>query len=393
MQTASGGAALSTFLDFFRTTGPLIYTSAEDVVNELTLNTYLLSRIMGSSEMEDMVQGGESIRDDIYLEEQSRYTHYHPNDEFEYGIDQTISQWSVPWRFSVTSMSFTDQEIGLNSGDLNRGAMFHQFKRLKKAKAQNMWTSLCNGMEADLFADPVSADMEASSGKVPYSLGVHINEFDNGLPPGFSTVQGLNPATLSKWRNATETYADLPKVDTDLFDAFTRMYHKLRFEQMPKRAEYGEPTSVAGFIMASLNGVANYEQSLRLNQDTFVTTGRQDPAYNNPAYRGIPLIYIKFLDHANLYDDGSSGLAGEDASSVDINGNALADPEFDGPRYWWINPRYLRKVIHRDRYLYEEMVQPSRQPFTRVMVVDTWHNNIVRSRQRHGLVSPSADLT
>ena len=62
MQTASGGAALGTFLDFFRTTGPLIYTSAEDVVNEVTLNTYLLSRICGSSEMEDMIQGGAAAR-------------------------------------------------------------------------------------------------------------------------------------------------------------------------------------------------------------------------------------------------------------------------------------------------------------------------------------------
>ena len=389
----AGGSSLAAFIDFFRTTGPLIFTRVDDVVNEATLRTYILSRILGSSDMLEMVQGGESIRDDIFLSEVSSYEHYHPNDEFDYENPQVVTQWSVPWRFSKVDLVFTDHEIGLNSGDLNAGAMFHQFKRLKRIKEQNMWTSLCNGMENDLFAQPNNASMEAAGGKVPYSLGVFINEFTNTVPPGFTTIQGINPATETRWRNHTETYAELPAVGWDLFTAFSRTYYSLRYEQMPKRPEMGEATSSPGFIMCGIDGISNYEDGLRINQDTFVTSGRQDPAFATPGYRGIPLLYIDLLDQVALYDDGSAGFAAENTGKTDRDGNALTDPNFDGARYWWITPRYLRKVIKRDRFLHEEgPLQPTRQPFTRIMVVDTWHNNVVRSRQRHALVSPSANL-
>jgi hypothetical protein len=392
---ASGGAALSQFIDFFRTTGPLILTRAEDVVNEATLRTYVLSQILGSSDMFEMLQGGETIRDDIFLEEVSSYEHYHPNDEFDYENPQVVTQWSAPWRFSKVDLVFTDHEIGLNSGDLNRGAKFHQFKRLKRIKEQNMWTSLCNGMENDLFATPNNADMEAAAGKVPYSLGVGINQFTNTVPPGFTTVQGINPATETRWQNHTEDYVNLPAVNWDLFPAFSRMYYSLRYEQMPKMPSMGEATSAPGMILCGISGITNYETGLRLNQDTFVTTGRQDPAYARPGYRGIPLVYIDLLDQVALYPGGSgTSFAGETDGLTDRNGTALALPDFEGPRYWWITPRYLRKVVNNNRFLHEEMVQPSRQPFTRIMVIDTWHNNIFRSRQRHGIVGPlTADLT
>ena len=389
---ASGGTALSNFIDFFRTTGPLILTRPEDVVNEATLRTYFLSEILRSSEMEEMIQGGETIRDDVYLEEVSSYEHYHPNDEFDYENPQFVVQWSAPWRFSKVDLVFTDQEIGLNSGDLNRGAMFHQFKRLRRIKEQNMWTSLCNGMEEDLFRTPNAATMEAADGRVPYSLGVFINEFTNTVPPGFTTVQGINPTSERRWRNQVETYGEQPAVGWDLFPAFSRMYYKLRYEQMPKRPEFGEATSAPGVILCGISGISNYEEGLRVNQDTFVTSGRQDPAYARPAYRGIPLMFIDLLDQVALYDDGAAGFAAEFDTSVDRDGNALGNPTFEGPRYWFITPRYLRKVIHSNRFLHEEMVQPSKQPFTRIMVVDTWHNNIARSRQRHGLVSPDANV-
>ncbi len=388
---AAGGSSLSQFVDFFRSTGPLILSTPEDVVNEAQLRTYVLSRIMGSSDMFEMVQGGETIRDDIYLDEVSSYEHYHPNDAFDYENPQVVTQWSAPWRFSKVDLVFTDQEIGLNSGDLNRGAKHHMFKRLKRIKTQNMWTSLCNGMEADLFATPDNSTMEAAAGKVPYSLGCFISENTDQIPHGFTTVQGINPTNESRWRNQVETYDDPPSADWDLFTAFSQMYYKLRYESMPKKPEMGTE-SAPGLILCSLEGISNYESGLRLAQDTFVTTGRQDPAFSRPTYRGIPLQYIDFLDHAALADGGSSNYAGEFDDSVDRNGNGLDNPTNTGPRYWWITPSMFRKVVHSNRFLHEEMVQPSRQPFTRIMVIDTWHNNIARSRRRHGIVYPGAAI-
>ena len=82
-------------------------------------------------------------------------------------------------------------------------ARFHQYKRLKRIKEQRMWTSTLNGMEAQLFAVPVVANMETNTGTEPYSIPAFVNEETAGLfnnytsSPGvdWATVEGINPDT------------------------------------------------------------------------------------------------------------------------------------------------------------------------------------------------------
>lgn len=414
------GTPLDQFTDFFLTTGPLILTDPSRVINEAQRRTYVTSRIMGTDNMTDMVQGGETIRDDIYFDVASSYLHYDPNEEFSYDNPQVVTQWSVPWRFTKVDLVFTDQEVGLNTGDLNRGAMFHQFKRLRRIKEQNMWTDLCNGFEQDLFRTPDSSTMEASGGKIPYSLFTYYTEWGadpaanaeksvGTMPPGFSTVQGISSTDEGRWTNPVEFYSEVPDASAsggwDLFPAFSRMYYRMRFNTMPKRPEFSESSEVGScFIMASLRGVAMYEDGLRQFQDTFRGgVNPSDPSYGSANYRGIGMDYIENMDFAAVYStdanndpsNGTSGVgAGEFDNSTDEFGNALPNPAIEGPRFTWLNPKYTRKVLKRDRFLYQQgPFFPSRQPFTRIVVVDTWHNNISRSRQRGGgLVSPRLDV-
>jgi hypothetical protein len=407
------GTPLASFLDFFRTTGPLIFTGPEKVINEAQNRTYILSRMMGGDSMLDMVQGGETIRDDIYFDVVSSYLHYQPNEEFSYDNPQVITQWSVPWRFTKVDLVFTDQEIGLNAGELSRGAMFHQFKRLRRVKEQNFYTDLCNGMEQDLFRTPNNANMEVAGGTDPYSLFCFFTEVGatltdakatGTLPTGFLTIQGISPTTETRWQNPVEQYTDDPVIQTstigvwDCFSAMSKMYYRLRFEQLPKRAEMGEgsnPASNNAFIFTSLQGIVNWEHGVRAAQDTFRGgVNPSDPHYATLNYRGIPMLYVEEMDFAEVWVDGVLDNAAEYNDSVSRTGAALADPTFEGPRYVWIVPEYCRKVVKRDRYMHMEgPFSPSAQPFTRIIVSDTWHNNICRSRQRGGgIVSPGANI-
>jgi hypothetical protein len=406
------GTPLASFLDFFRTTGPLIFTGPEQVINEAQHRTSILSRIMGGANMMDMVQGGETIRDDIFFDVVSSYQHYQPNEEFNYDNPQVITQWSVPWRFTKVDLVFTDQEIGLNAGELSRGAMFHQFKRLRRVKEQNFYTDLCNGMELDLFRTPNNATMEVAGGTEPYSLFCFLTEFGATLtdpmptgtvPPGFTNIQTIAPAAETRWQNPVEPYFDSPAVSGtagpqvwDGFTAMSKMYYRLRFEQLPKKQELGTTTNFGGaFIFTSLQGIVNLEHGVRANQDTF--RGGQnpsDPHYGALNYRGIPVLYVEEMDFAQVWDSGAATNAGEFNNTVTRAGGATIDPAQQGPRYVFIVPEYIRKVVKRDRYMHMEgPFSPSAQPFTRIIVSDTWHNNICRSRQRGGgIVTPGTDI-
>ena len=89
------------------------------------------------------------------------------------------------------------------------------------------------------------------------------------------------------------------------------------------------------------------------------------------------------------------GYVGEFPSSVDKNGAALTDPtEHAGPRYMFLDNRYIKKGFKRGRMFKTTTVSPSDQPWSRIIVVDIWQVNYCRSRQRLGMVEsgPLADV-
>ena len=389
------GSTLSTFTDFMNSTGPAFLTSAEELINEAVKNKYLLRRFLKGSDMTRTLQGGSTIKDEIMFDENSTRQHYSPNDTFSWQHPQVLSEWSVSWRFTADHMSWTDQEIELNTGSgLGRSARHQAYKRLKRIKEMRLWTSFLNGMEDDLFAVPDRAQMEASTGEKPYSIPCFINGNANGTPRDAAgaawtsdQVMGLSGSANAKWKPQVVTYAEDASgtVSDNLFNAFDEMFHKVRFDQLPTREEFSDGTSGAQFIACSLSGLTEYQNRLRASQDTFVASGRQDPAYTTPKYAGIDLVYVSNLDTAAVYnDDTASALVVESSTT---NNNL-------GPRYYWINGKYISPIFHSERYMtrHPVMTHPN-QPFTHVQVVDCWHNLVCRSRQRQGLVAPSNDHT
>jgi len=372
-------SALSTFTDFIDTTGPSFLTSAEDVVNEACKNNYLLRRFLRGQGPSETVQGGSSIKDTIMFDEESTFQYYEPNQTFTWENPQVVENWEIQWRFCVDHMAYTDAEVELNVGTgMSRAARHTAYKRLKRIKEQRLWTSILNGMEDALFAVPSNSAMEATTGTRPYSIPAFLNEETNGLYSGFTSVQGLAPATYSKWVPQQKTYGSTDVDNADnIISKMDELFLDVQFTPPPSHQEYfDDPSLNAMFIACSKAGQRIYTQLLRSSQDTFVTASRQDPAYQSPKYAGIDLVHAPKLDEY-------AGYAGGSFTELTATNQ--------GPRYYFINGNYMKFVFHTTRYMYQHpaMRHPN-QPFTTIVPVDSWYNFVCRSRQRQGILSPFA---
>ncbi|UCC88298.1 MAG: phage major capsid protein, partial [Anaerolineales bacterium] len=355
------GSALDTFNDFMDSTGPSWLTGPADIVNEAVKNNYLLRRFLRGKGPSETLQGGSTIKDSILFDEKSTFQYYQPNETFAWSNPQVLDQWEIDWRFSVDHMSWTDHEIELNVGGQGRNARHQTYKTIKRSKEQRLWTSLFNGMEDSLFAKPVSADMEGTSGTKPYSLPAFINAVTDTDYLG-GALQNIDPGTEAKWRNkvaqtgALGSVSDFAALADALFPAFDALYMDCQFMPPPSHQEYFEnPSLNAMFIATSRRGQRAYVGALRASQDTFVTGSRQDPSYMKPQYAGLDMEYVAELDTAKLY-----GAAYDDTGSLDESSGGTDA----GPRYYFINANYLKFVFHTTRYFYQHptMKHPN-QPF------------------------------
>lgn len=399
--------ALSAFADFVATTGNSYLTSADDLVNECTKNTYVLKRFMKGADKTFSIQGGARIKDTLMLDYTETARQYQPNDTFTYSNPQSLTDWTIDWRFTADHMSWTDQEIELQSPmSMTDSSLRGLFKKLKYSKEQRLWTSTLNYMENQLWALPSNEQMEAQGGSAVQSIPVFVNENTNGLyttahglATSYTTVQTINPSTYSRWVPQQQIYNDTtvassaqdetgaatPGTGVNVIQAFDRMFYKVKFDAPPTRQEYFEnPKLYSQVIFTSRKGLNVYQTLLRNSQDRFTgIASYQDPAYAAPAFAGIDLQYVAALDTAALYTNGSNGVVYEGSTSATNQ----------GPRYYWINAQYMAPVFHSSRYLTKhEPMRPVTQPFTTIVVTDSWWNMCVRSRQRHGIVYPNLSM-
>jgi hypothetical protein len=176
--------------------------------------------------------------------------------------------------------------------------------------------------------------------------------------------------------SGSETYPDTEAKANVLFSAFDEMMHLVQYNPLPMYEGQSESLNSPNFIATSKAGRRAFMSSLRLLNDQLVASSRQDPAYLNPLYAGIPVIYASKLDTAGLY---GTGLATEAAATV------------KAPRYYWIDTDVLCKVFHDERYFSRKQPQPHpNQPFSHVMWVDTWHQLVCTERRKLGIISPVA---
>lgn len=382
------GSNLEVFEDFVLSTSPANLTDANSLVNDCTKRNYLLGRFMKGRDMADMVQGGEYIKDEIYLRERRNTKNYKTNAKHSWQNPQVLTRWSIPWRFTMDHMSWTDQEIDLNNADLSEKARFKKYKDLKRSKEMNLWTGFLNTLEEQLWAQPDEDEMETlnDGGEIPNSLACFITEETDGVPYTYAgtEVMRIDVTQYPKWDNQRETYNEIGTYSTgkNLFTAFDKLRRKVGFSKLPMRGDLSERMSAPWFYACSDGGLTDFETTLRVNQNVLRWGGGQDPAYPHPTHKGVDVIYCETLDDAQLYDP-ATGTAAADESLADLKGG----------RFYAVDGRYMLKCIHSKRFFYKKRpFSPSNQPWNHIMPVDIWHNQACRSRQRQGIISPSADI-
>ena len=221
-----------------------------------------------------------------------------------------------------------------------------------------MWTSMLNGFEEDLWAVPSIANMEADTGKLPYSLPFFLTELSQnfggslglrGTAPYTAstntahTVMRISPFTENRWTNPVELYNSGPEALTplgtawgkinpsaltantvyaqgtthtvqlgNLFNAMDLMFMRVKYEAPSTRQQYFENDNLnRQMILTSRQGVQNYRNALRLSNDTLVSY--QDASYSSPAYAGVDVTYCSDLDSAAIYPANDTSVSGSAA--------------------------------------------------------------------------------
>jgi hypothetical protein len=199
-------------------------------------------------------------------------------------------------------------------------------------------------------------------------------------------VQGINPATKTRWqpvRQGYDVYTGPTASQTGLLSAFDSIFLDLQFRTPGTMNEYFENTDIFRQVIYTTKlGITEYKQVLRTENDVTVVPSRQDPAYVNATYAGIPLERAPQLETELLY--------GSATAYVSETGTAN---NFTGPRYYWINANYMKMAFHSNYYFkYLDVFSPERNRTKYVLPIQTWFNLYVTSRRHHGIVYPLADL-
>lgn len=357
--------ALSTFTDFFtHSTGPAILSGPDAINNDAQLRNYetfdMLSRARKS------VSGGSAIKDVIFFDDPQTAATYSPGDAATITNPQNQTTISVNWRFVRVPITWTEAEILLNETAAGSKSQYHQYKRLKNFKWQQAYTALANKLERLMFATPSNADMEANSGKEPYSVRATITT-DGLAPAGFTTVQGVNPTTQSKWRNQNATYTAASFLDPDvgLIAGFDQISQLVRFKApmvTPDGSAFTASDLKNCVVLTNREGRRDYMKALRSAND-FTRAGAQDPAYSSPVFDGIPVKAAEVIDDQSVFTAGSPG-------------------------YYFVNGNFLKMVFHEQKWMQKSdaMVFPDK-PDTTVCYIDTYLNVFNGSRQRHAILT------
>lgn len=116
-------------------------------------------------------------------------------------IQDLMTQMSVPWRHVQTTWSYFRQEMLMNKGEQRI------FNIIQPRRIASL-ISLATELENKAWASPASSSDTTDPYGIPYWIVKNSSTgFNGGAPSGHTTVGGINPTSISKWKNYTSTYA------------------------------------------------------------------------------------------------------------------------------------------------------------------------------------------
>lgn len=428
------GTPLSEFTTFAASTGPHWASSPEQLINDATRNTTVLTRWMtGKDVTKDLIRGGSSIKDMVFLDNVNTFQRVNPNVTLTAPNPQTGDVWEVPWSFATATIAWTEPEIDLQAGGMTGKGRMQVYKRVLYQKHQNAWTGITATLDNELIGNrPNQLTQEATTGltgpRDVLSIHVFVNEYNtsavpyadgtspaaplvgglNGaglFPTGidvtgalWQTVQQINPTTSGKtnWRPYQGTYGTWqngsPSIDKNasmqqLFIAMSEAQRATEIDQIAMRPEYSTMRTQPDVIYTGKTGIAYYEQALRGNQDQFRGVGKttgQDPDYNGPTFGQTPIQFISAMDTVQIYATSTASGGGSAVTELDATAVHV------GPRFIGLNGNHIKPVFHEEKYfVMTDPITPSDMPMSRVQYFKLWNNNYCASRRRHWHLRPN----
>lgn len=383
------GYDFTDFADFWLGTTAANLGGPMDFINAAPGRTNLFAKMCSGSDRakKRMLAGGREVIWNIIFKGGGTFQNLRTGEPRNYEQPQRLREARLRWKLSEAHMTISEVDFLFQENPPAAGSkgQFLVFTKVRDEKEALVAVDLWEGFEDNLGAVPVP-EMESGTGKAPMSLFALVNEETNGLYPGFTTVHNIDPTdpeVAGNWEPARTTYANATVgAANNIIGAMSMMQRKLKFYVPPTSAQYWESDTFSKKAWyTSSQGQAMIENLLLNHQDRFVM-GPQDPGYNAPQYRGIPIFYWEKLDTAPIYDDGSSGRTTE----------ALAD--ISGPRFYCFDFNSLGPVFHRNAYFKKRPVTSHHvTPDIFVGPVMSYYNVRCENRRNQGVISPSADIT
>lgn len=371
------------FADFVLATGQAQLSTPDQILSDAVKQVYghpCLNASLKGSEVEQVVRGGDLIKEQVQHSAGTQASFYNPNDQFNYVNDQTMKDLTYKWCFLRTSWGYVDQEVKLNTGESQRVL----YKRIAKAKRQAAYIAKLNAMEEQWWGDPSNADQEARTSTTPKPLSIRslitqdgiianataiTTAGGDGAPAAWGatgTIGGQNPTTNTVWRNPTQTY-DHTAIDSTLLDAKGSMYRKLMFKAPRTSREFFEETAwQKNKIFTSDEGVKTYERIARESNDRFTPGTDGGWVVDGSIYKGVAVQYIKELD--TIGSAGTGWTAGK-------------------PQYIFVNFNHIFAVISSSKFMQEEPpvnLAPVGRPESWVVNCLSWYAIACNSRKRGG---------
>lgn len=346
---------------------------------EAVSQSYTLSLFMGNRGVEKLTQGGQGITDFIQVADNNSFGFYGVGDSHTPVAADTLKAITLAWKNAECNYGWEAEEMELNEDDIDK------FLNLDEAYRSGAIMAQVNGTEASLWTNPATADMEAATGKIPYSIPCFINEFSNTVPTGFSTVMTLSPSANARWRNQKVAYtaANLrsPGASDGLILGLMNLCELTNFKlvDFAKSRSLQEKQKLDRMgIVTNLDGKIQLQAAMyNANDRTFAVN---DAGNKTLQYNGYPVEQVTALATAAIY---GSTLAASHSSGVAATGY---------PRYYCLNGEYLYPIFHSKHFM--EPSEPihggSSRPRSWVQYFWTKQNLWCRSRQRLGILYPSA---
>lgn len=411
------GYQLQEYADFVDGTGPASGVGPRQLLVQSRKYDYPFSEMCyGENEIKRLVRGGNPIRQHMLFSGSGVGTKYLPGAKRDYKNPQRLKKAQVYMRYFTTHKTWVDNEILQNQLIMkgSKSARFEQYVDLDDEKEAMMWIDTHEKLDSYLFAFPDASTMEGDDGMDHMSLFAINNEEDNGLfgteaGAPWTTVFGLSPTDASlygRWapkRKGYKKIADAPGAtsgpDPDaLIPALDELMDDVKFGRPKTHAEYWEQDSLRSLqIWTTKRGRTIFKTALRAGQDHWIA-GPQDPAYNDPTMRGIPVKRVQELETAAVYYDSTGtpnytteGTAAESGAANAWYSDSDSVAHHPGPRFYLHNFNYTFPIFQDERFFFRD--KPSRHhniPDTWVVNMTVWHNIFCISRQHNGVLFPSA---